>query len=53
MTNFPDSLPHGPLTSVADDIFCVRGGFRMGPGAIISRSMTVVKTEFGTYMGCD
>ena len=47
MTSFPKALPHGPLTSVADGICCVRGAFAMGPGVTISRTMTVVDTGDG------
>lgn len=47
MANFPAALSHGPLTRVADGVFAVRGGFRMGPGVTISRTMTVVDTGKG------
>ena len=47
MARFPDALPHGPLTSVADGVFCVAGAFRMGPGVIIARTMTVLTGEDG------
>jgi hypothetical protein len=47
MADFPAALSHGPLTRVADGIFAVRGGFRMGPGVTISRTMTVVDTGSG------
>lgn len=47
MATFPDALPHGPLTPVVDGVYCVRGAFRMGPGVIIGRTMTVVDTRDG------
>ncbi len=47
MTSFPSHLPHGSLTSVVDGVYCVRGSFGMGPGVIISRTMTVVDTADG------
>ncbi len=47
MSAFPDPLPHGPLTCVADGVYCVAGSFRMGPGAIIARTMTVLTGDEG------
>lgn len=47
MASFPKSLPHGPLTTVADGVYCVRGTFRMGPGMSIGRTMTVLDTGAG------
>ena len=47
MARFPAPVAHGPLTTVVDGIACVRGGFRMGPGITIGRTMTVVTTDDG------
>jgi hypothetical protein len=44
---FPPALAHGPITPVIDGIYLVRGGFRMGPGILISRTMTIAKTPDG------
>ena len=44
MASFPKALPHGPLTEVFPDVFLVIGGFRVGPGARITRNMTVVRS---------
>lgn len=47
MANFPLARPHGPLTRVAEGVHCVRGGFAMGPGVMISRTMTVLQAGDG------
>ena len=47
MTEFPEPLPHGDITSVASGVSCVRGAFRMGPGVHIGRTMTVVDSGDG------
>jgi hypothetical protein len=47
MSPFPEALPHGPLTSVAEGVWAVRGKYAMGPGVVISRTMTVVRGEDG------
>jgi hypothetical protein len=47
MASFPAALAHGPSTRVADGVFAVRGGFRMGPGMTISRTMTVIVAGTG------
>lgn len=47
MPDVPDSLPHGPLTKLADGVFCVAGSFRMGPGVMIGRTMTVLASDDG------
>lgn len=45
--SFPAALPHGPITQVIEGVYVVRSGFRMGPGVVISRTMTVVKGDDG------
>ena len=47
MTRFAEPLPHGSMTTVADDVYCVRGAFRMGPGVTIGRTMTVLQAGVG------
>ncbi len=47
MADFPDPIAHGPLVSVVDGVFCVRGRFRMGPGMAIGRTMTVLNSSEG------
>jgi hypothetical protein len=47
MTNFPKALDHGPLTQIDDQVYCVSGAFRMGPGVIIARTMTIVNSGEG------
>ena len=42
MANFPKALPHGSPIPVTDGIFALRGGFNMGPGIKIPRTMTVI-----------
>jgi hypothetical protein len=44
---FPPALSHGPITPVVDGVYLVRGGYRMGPGVVISRTMTVVQNPDG------
>jgi hypothetical protein len=44
---FPSALAHGPITPVVEGVFLVRGAYRMGPGMLISRTMTVVKNPDG------
>jgi hypothetical protein len=44
---FPPALDHGPITPVVDGVFLVRGAYRMGPGMIISRTMTIVTNPDG------
>ena len=45
--DFPPALPHGPITPVVEGVYLVRGSYRMGPGVVISRTMTVVKNPDG------
>ena len=45
--SFPAALPHSPITKVLDGVHVVRGGFRMGPGVVIGRTMTIVETSNG------
>jgi hypothetical protein len=47
MTTFAPAMPHGPITKIADGVHVVRSGFRMGPGVVISRTMTIVETGDG------
>ena len=35
---------------MADGVYAVRGGFRMGPGMTISRTMTILKTGDGLFV---
>ena len=44
MKTFPPALPHGSITSVTDDVYAVRGSFKMGPGVCIGRTMTIART---------
>lgn len=44
---FPTTLTHGPITKIADGVYTVRGGFPMGPGIVISRTMTIVAADDG------
>ena len=48
--SFAPSLPHGPLTRIVDGVHLVRGRYPMGPGVIISRTMTVVETPDGLVL---
>jgi hypothetical protein len=41
--SFAAATPHGPLVHVAGDVHLVRGTFRMGPGLVISRTMTIIR----------
>jgi len=45
--SFPPALAHDPITQLVDGIYVVRGRFRMGPGVVISRTMTIVKQADG------
>ena len=45
--SFPKAMPHGPITRVVDGVHIVRGGFTMGPGVVISRTMTIVENPDG------
>jgi hypothetical protein len=47
MKDFPGALPHGPLTRVADGVHLVRGTYKMGPGVVINRTMTVLEGPDG------
>ncbi len=47
MSGFPEAREHGTITKVADGVHCVRGTFRMGPGVVIPRTMTVLDTGDG------
>jgi hypothetical protein len=47
MNHFPPALEHGALLEVAPGVRAVRGGFGMGPGVTISRTMTVLDTGDG------
>jgi hypothetical protein len=44
---FPPATPHGPFLDVAPGVRAVRGTFSMGPGVVISRTMTVVESDDG------
>ncbi len=44
---FPPALFHGPITRVVDGVYMVRGGFQLGPGMLISRTMTIVAGDDG------
>lgn len=44
---FAAPTPHGPITRLCDGVHLVRGTFRMGPGLMISRTMTIVETPEG------
>ena len=50
MTAFPEALDHGPLLPVCDGVWAVRGRFRMGPGVVIGRTMTVVRGPDGLVL---
>jgi hypothetical protein len=45
--SFAAALPHGPITKLIDGVHLVRGRFRMGPGVVISRTMTIVENPDG------
>jgi hypothetical protein len=45
--SFAPALPHGPITKITDGVHIVRSGFRMGPGVVISRTMTILETGDG------
>src|SRR5689334_17709745 len=45
--SFPKALAHGPISKVIDGVHVVRGGFQMGPGIVIGRTMTIVETSDG------
>lgn len=47
---FPPALAHGPVTPVVDGVFLVRGAYRMGPGVVISRTMTIIKNPDGLVL---
>lgn len=47
MSAFPAALRHGPLLPVCDGVHAVRGQFRMGPGVLIPRTMTIVAADDG------
>jgi hypothetical protein len=49
-TSFPEALPHDSITKVADGVYAVRGGFRMGPGMRISRTMTILEGDDGLVL---
>jgi hypothetical protein len=44
---FPPPRAHGPITPVTEGVYCVRGTFKLGPGLVISRTMTIVKVPEG------
>lgn len=44
---FPEATSHGPMLDVCEGVRLVRGTFRMGPGMVISRTMTIVDVEGG------
>lgn len=44
---FAAPTPHGPITRICDGVHLVRGTFRMGPGLLISRTMTIVGVPDG------
>lgn len=44
---FPEATAHGPFIEVCPSVRLVRGTFRMGPGLVISRTMTVVDLDDG------
>lgn len=37
------ALPHGAITEIFPDVFFVTGSFRIGPGVVCTRNMTVVR----------
>jgi hypothetical protein len=41
--NYTPTTEHGELTKILDDVYVVRGSFYLGLGAMISRTMTIVK----------
>lgn len=45
MTEFAPSLPHGPIVEVVPDVFQVTGRFRIAPGLIIGRNMTILRHQ--------
>lgn len=47
VVEFPAALPHGPITTVVDGVYLVRGTFQMGPGMRIGRTMTIVALSDG------
>lgn len=47
MAAFPEALPHGELTRVAERVHSVRGAFKMGPGVVIGRTMAVLESDDG------
>jgi hypothetical protein len=47
MPTFPAATAHGPIEQLADDLWCVRGTFRGGPGFVISRTMAIVRAPGG------
>jgi len=47
MTDYPKPLPHGAITEVTAGVHCVRGTFRMGPGVMVGRTMTVIDNSEG------
>jgi hypothetical protein len=49
-TRFPDALAHDTITKDADGVYAVRGGFKMGPGMRISRTMTVLEGDDGLVL---
>jgi hypothetical protein len=47
---YPAALAHDPILPIADGVFAVRGGFQMGRGIRISRTMTIVATDTGLVL---
>ncbi len=47
MKAFPEAMTHGPLLRVCEGVHCVRGAFRMKPGVVVGRTMTIVETADG------
>ena len=45
--SFAPTLPHGPITRIADGVHLVRGSYRMGPGVAIGRTMTILEAGDG------
>jgi hypothetical protein len=47
---FAPALPHDPISKVTDGVYVVRGCFRMGPGLVISRTMTILEAPDGLVL---
>lgn len=45
--SFAAPTAHGPIEALGDGLWSVRGTFRMGPGLVISRTMTIARAPDG------